>query len=50
MTLGMADVSGTSDSTMADYNENTLGTGTNNLEKDTATHTNLYSGQVEGLL
>ena len=36
------------DSTMADNHENTLGTGTNDLENDTGAHTHLYSDQVEG--
>ena len=37
----------TIDSTCPDNSESTLGTGTNDLENDTATYTNLYSGQVE---
>ena len=32
----------------ADNHESTLGTGINDLEKDTRAHTTLYSGQVEG--
>ena len=34
-------------SILADNHESTLGTGINDLEKDTGAHTNLYSGQVE---
>ena len=38
----------TIDYTPADNYETILGTGTNDLENDIGTHTNLYSGQVEG--
>ena len=34
---------------MADNHESTLGTCSNDLGNDTRTHTNLYSGQVEGV-
>ena len=40
----------TIDSTTAENHDRTLGIGTNDLENDTAAHTNLYSGQVEGAL
>ena len=39
----------TIDSTTADHHWSTLGTGTIDLGKDTGDHTNLYSGQVEGV-
>ena len=39
----------TINSTTADDPESTLGTGTNDLEHDSGAHTNLYSGQVEGV-
>ena len=35
------------DSTTADNHASTLGTGTNDLEKDTGAYTNLYYGQVQ---
>ena len=35
------------DSTTAHNHESTVGTGTNDLGKDTGAQTNLYSGQVE---
>ena len=38
----------TVDSTTTDNHESTLGTGTDDLGKDTRAHTNLFSGQVEG--
>ena len=38
----------TVDSTMADNQKHTLGTGTNDLWNDTRAHINLYSGKVEG--
>ena len=37
----------TIDSTTADNHENTLGTGTNDLENDAGASTSIYSGQVE---
>ena len=40
----------TVDSTTTDNCESTLGTGTNDLGNDTGAHTNLYPGQVEGIL
>ena len=38
----------TVDSTTADNNGSTLGTGINDFGDDTGAHTHLYSGQVEG--
>ena len=38
----------TIDSNTVDNHDNILGTGINDLENDTGTHTNLYPGQVQG--